>query len=186
MIRVAVCRIRSSDPVNSLWSPRCRWMDSLLGACVSVVCALQTTNSAHAAGRIPVVALPTNQHRSRLPGIRLSSTHFGGPCGRTPGPAICRTQSGGSGYSCDGWLVLILVDPEIGMARTNQRAVLAEGEIKVVHCSNRCVRRACLFGPDPLTGTEYEHRQELIRKTLKVAGTVACDFGSCSSLRNRH
>ena len=50
------------------------------------------------------------------------------------------------------------------MARTNRRDVLAEGEIQVVHCINRCVRRAYLCGQDPLTGTEYEHRRELIQE----------------------
>ena len=40
------------------------------------------------------------------------------------------------------------------MARTNRGDVLAAGEIQVVHCINRCVRRAYLCGQDPVTGTE--------------------------------
>ena len=63
------------------------------------------------------------------------------------------------------------------MARTNRRDVLADGEIQVVHCINRCVRRAFLCGKDPLTGTDYEHRRELIRQRLEfLAGTMGVDI----------
>ena len=51
------------------------------------------------------------------------------------------------------------------MARTNRRDVLAAGEILVVHCVNRCVRRAYLCGQD-LFPKDYEHRRELIRQRL--------------------
>jgi len=53
------------------------------------------------------------------------------------------------------------------MARTNRRDVLAEGEIQVVHCINRCVRRAFLCGQDPVTGKNYDQRRELIRRRQK-------------------
>ena len=46
------------------------------------------------------------------------------------------------------------------MARVNRREVLAEGEIQVVHCVNRCVRRGFLCGIDELTGKDYEHRRQ--------------------------
>ena len=58
------------------------------------------------------------------------------------------------------------------MARTNRRDVLAAGEIQVVHCINRCVRRVYLCGQDPLTGTDYEHRRELIRQRLEFLAGI--------------
>ncbi len=62
------------------------------------------------------------------------------------------------------------------MARTNRRDVLADGEIQVVHCINRCVRRAYLCGQDPLTGADYEHRRELIRQRMEfLAGIMGID-----------
>ena len=53
------------------------------------------------------------------------------------------------------------------MARTNRREVLSEGEIQVVHCVNRCVRRGFLCGSDPLTGRDDEHWRESIRNRLE-------------------
>ena len=62
------------------------------------------------------------------------------------------------------------------MARTNRGDVLAAGEIQVVHCINRCVRRAYLCGQDPVTGTDYEHRRELIRERLDfLAGIMGIE-----------
>ena len=37
------------------------------------------------------------------------------------------------------------------MARINRREVLAEDEVQVVHCINRCVRRGFLCGDDSVT-----------------------------------
>ncbi len=81
------------------------------------------------------------------------------------------------------------------MARTNRRDVLAEGEIQVVHCINRCVRRAYLCGQDPLTGTDYEHRRELIRQRMEylagIMGIEVLGYAVMSNhfhcvLRSRH
>ena len=81
------------------------------------------------------------------------------------------------------------------MARTNRRDVLAEGEIQVVHCVNRCVRRAYLCGQDPLTGCDYEHRRELIRQRLEflagIMGIEVLGYAVMSNhfhciLRSRH
>ena len=81
------------------------------------------------------------------------------------------------------------------MARMNRRDVLADGEIQVVHCINRCVRRAFLCGLDPVTGTDYEHRRELIRERMEflaaVMGIEVLGFAVMSNhfhciLRSRH
>ena len=58
------------------------------------------------------------------------------------------------------------------MARTNPRDVLADGEFQVVHGINYCVRRAYLCGLHLLTGTDYEHRRELIRQRLQFLANV--------------
>ncbi len=81
------------------------------------------------------------------------------------------------------------------MARANRRDVLAAGEIQVVYCINRCVRRAYLCGQDPLTGTDYEHRRELIRSRLEflagIMGIEVLGYAVMSNhfhcvLRSRH
>ena len=62
------------------------------------------------------------------------------------------------------------------MARVNRRELLSDGEIQVVHCINRCVRRAYLCGQDPFTGTDYEHRRELIRQRMEfLAGIMGVE-----------
>ncbi len=81
------------------------------------------------------------------------------------------------------------------MARTNRRNVLADREIQVVHCINRCVRRAYLCGQDPLTGADYEHRREFIRQRMEflagIMGIEALGYAVMSNhfhcvLRSRH
>ena len=71
------------------------------------------------------------------------------------------------------------------MARVNRREVLADEEIQVVHCVNRCVRRAFLCGVDPLTGMSYEHRRQWIRKRIEfLAGLFAIDVMGFSVMSN--
>ena len=45
------------------------------------------------------------------------------------------------------------------MPRANRLDVLADGEVQVVRCVNRCMWPAFLCGQDPLTGTDYEQRR---------------------------
>ena len=71
------------------------------------------------------------------------------------------------------------------MARINRREVLADGEIQVVHCMNRCVRRGFLCGIDELTGQNYEHRRGWIRNRLEfLAGIFAIDILGFSVMSN--
>ena len=71
------------------------------------------------------------------------------------------------------------------MARQNRREVLSEGEIQVVHCVNRCVRRGFLCGVDDLTGKNYEHRRQWMRNRLEfLAGIFAVDVIGFSVMSN--
>ena len=72
------------------------------------------------------------------------------------------------------------------MPPTNRRDVLADSEAQVVHCVNRCVRRAFLCGQDSLTGTDHEHRCELIRQRLGflagIMGFEVIGYSVCASV----
>jgi REP element-mobilizing transposase RayT len=71
------------------------------------------------------------------------------------------------------------------MARVNRREVLSDGEIQVVHCINRCVRRGFLCGVDELTGKNYEHRRQWMRNRLEfLAGIFAVDIIGFSVMSN--
>lgn len=71
------------------------------------------------------------------------------------------------------------------MARVNRRVVLSDGEIQVVHCVNRCVRRGFLCGMDPLTGKNYEHRRQWMRNRLEfLAEIFAIDILGFSVMSN--
>ncbi|MEI7702141.1 MAG: hypothetical protein WCK86_20260, partial [Planctomycetia bacterium] len=81
------------------------------------------------------------------------------------------------------------------MARANRRDVLADQEIQVVHCINRCVRRAFLCGDDKVSGKNYDQRRELIRQRLEflagVMGIEVLGYAVMSNhfhcvLRSRH
>ena len=58
------------------------------------------------------------------------------------------------------------------MARVNRCEVLADGEVQVVHCVNRCVRRGFLCGDDPVTGQNYDHRRGWIRNRIEFLASV--------------
>ena len=58
------------------------------------------------------------------------------------------------------------------MTRINRRDVLAEGEVQVVHCVNRCVRRGFLCGDDLVTTKNYDHRRQWIRHRLEFLAAV--------------
>ncbi len=53
-----------------------------------------------------------------------------------------------------------------------RKDIVAEGEVGVYHCVNRCVRRAWLCGKDPVTGRSFEHRKQWIRDRLEELAAV--------------
>lgn len=58
------------------------------------------------------------------------------------------------------------------MPRQARGEVIDPAEIQVVHCVQRCVRRAFLCGDDSLTGVSYEHRRQWIRQRLEFLASV--------------
>jgi hypothetical protein len=57
-----------------------------------------------------------------------------------------------------------------------RKDIVAEGEIGIYHCVNRCVRRAWLCGKDPLTQRSYDHGKQWIRGRLEeLAATFGLD-----------
>ena len=58
------------------------------------------------------------------------------------------------------------------MPRLARGEVIDPAEIQVVHCIQRCVRRAFLCGEDPITGESFEHRREWIRQRLEFLASV--------------
>ena len=55
----------------------------------------------------------------------------------------------------------------------------------MLHCLNRCVRRALLCGTGPLTGINYDYRRDWIRDTQEtLAGLFAIEIGFRSEMSN--
>lgn len=58
-----------------------------------------------------------------------------------------------------------------------RKEIVADGELGIYHCVNRCVRRAWLCGKDPVSGTSYDHRKDWIQDRLEeLAGIFAVDI----------
>ena len=58
------------------------------------------------------------------------------------------------------------------MPRQARGEVVNPAEVQILHCVQRCVRRAFLCGKDPLSGTDYEHRRRWIRERLEFLASV--------------
>jgi hypothetical protein len=63
--------------------------------------------------------------------------------------------------------------------------VVAQGEVAVYHCWNRCVQRACLCGRDPVTDRDYEYRRDWVQQTERLLATLfAIDIGFHAEMGN--
>lgn len=58
------------------------------------------------------------------------------------------------------------------MPRAKRVDVFLPSEVAVVHCVQRCVRRAFLAGVDPVSGKDFEFRREWIRRRLELLASV--------------
>ena len=71
------------------------------------------------------------------------------------------------------------------MPRQARGEVVDPTEVQVLHCVQRCVRRAFLCGKDPLSGKDYEHRRLWIRRRLEfLASVFAIDCLTFSVMHN--
>ncbi len=53
-----------------------------------------------------------------------------------------------------------------------RRNIVLEDTVGVYHCIARCIRRAFLCGVDTVTGQDYDHRKEWIRKRLQELASI--------------
>jgi len=58
------------------------------------------------------------------------------------------------------------------IARLARAEVFAPSEIAIVHVMNRVVRRCFLFGDDPISGKNFDHRNVWIESQLRLAGCL--------------
>ncbi len=58
------------------------------------------------------------------------------------------------------------------MARLARYEVLDPNQVQLLHCVQRCVRRAFLCGEDAFSGQSFEHRREWIRARLEFLASV--------------
>ena len=80
-----------------------------------------------------------------------------------------------------------LVSGDVTVARKSRGEIVDPGEVQVFHVLNRTVRRCWLFGEDPLTGINYDHRKEWIEERLRhFAGQFGIDLLSFAILSNHY
>jgi hypothetical protein len=73
------------------------------------------------------------------------------------------------------------------VVRKSRGEVVDPTAVQVFHVLNRTVRRCWLFGEDPLTGINYDHRKEWIEQRLRhFAGQFGIDLLSFAILSNHY
>ena len=71
------------------------------------------------------------------------------------------------------------------MARIPRQLIIDEDVVGTYHCVQRCVRRAFLCGDDAVTGKNYDHRKEWIRRRLEfLAANFAVDILGYTAMSN--
>lgn len=71
------------------------------------------------------------------------------------------------------------------MASYPRNQTVVPNEVQVLHCWNRCVRRAFLCGRDPATGENYDHRRGWIRdRQCLLARLFGIDIGFRAEMGN--
>nr|MCU0710758.1 hypothetical protein [Pirellula sp.] len=58
------------------------------------------------------------------------------------------------------------------MVRPKRSEQFRYDEIAIVHCVQRCVRRAFLAGDDDVSGIDYSYRREWIRRRFEALASV--------------
>ncbi len=71
------------------------------------------------------------------------------------------------------------------MGRGLRSEVFSCSEVCIVHCTQRCVRKAFLAGFDQNTGVDYSHRKEWIRRRMELlASTLSIDILTYAIMSN--
>ena len=71
------------------------------------------------------------------------------------------------------------------MPRPLRSEIYRPQEIAILHCTQRCVRRAYLSGIDALSGTDYSYRKEWIRQRIeKLASVFGLDILTYAIMSN--
>jgi len=58
------------------------------------------------------------------------------------------------------------------MSRLARRDVIDPAQVQVLHCVQRCVRRAFLCGDDAFSGQSFEHRRDWIRRRMEFLASI--------------